>query len=131
MFNLFKQKTATVFNKKYQQIHAKFVRELANYSDYIVTDINEATETFEAISQKIAALDFDQIAVEITPSNAVKFIIKLDDQLLISIIKPFGTVEDLGNEDVIFNFYKDRELLISDISNIDALAKGIKDFIDM
>lgn len=119
------------FNANFQQIQNKFERELAKYSNYISSDIEEAQRSFSEISKSISKINYEKIALEITPSNAVKFTIILNDTSILSVTKPFDKIDDLNENEVVFNLYKNRELLVSDATKVDELVKGINSYVQM
>lgn len=132
IFHQINEETNTIdfnFNSNFQNIQNKFDKEFARYSDYIRTDKDEAKKSFVNVSKFISNIDYERIALEITPSNAVKFTMILIEEVILSIVKPFDKVNGLEENEVIFNLYKNKELLVSDAAKVDELVRGINIYI--
>ncbi len=119
------------YNAKFQNIQKKFEIEFSKYSNYILSDKVKARQTFNNISQHIYNIVYEKIVLEITPSNAVKFTLILNETTILAITKPFENLDSLGENEVVFNLYRDRELLISDAMKINELVKGINNYANM
>ena len=119
------------FNSNFHQIQNKFEKEYTKNSNYISSDKEEAQKSFTEISKSISKINYKKLALEITPSNAVKFTIILNEMVILSITKPFDKIDDLNENEVVFNLYKNRELLLSDATKIDELVKGINSYVHL
>ena len=117
------------YNANFQQLQNKFEIEYLKYSHYISTDKSEAKEIFRKISKHISDINFNKIAIELTPSNAIKFTIILNNKLTLTISKPFGEMEDLEENQVVFSLYNNKELMVSDAAKINELVKGINSYV--
>jgi hypothetical protein len=109
----------------YKKIKTKTELEFKKHKTYISTDIEKAKKITENIIEQLSFLTFEDISVELTPSNAVKFKILLDDDQLITITKPFEDLIDLKENEVVFNFYIKRHRILSDVKDIIQLVQGI------
>jgi hypothetical protein len=116
---------------KFQNINNKFEMEIERYSNYLNLDLYDIRYSYNNMWKFISKIDYEKIALEITPSNAVKFTIILKNEIILSITKPFDKIEDLDENEVVFNLYLNRELLVSDTSKIDELVKRVNSYVKM
>lgn len=119
---------ATV-TSNYETITLKVEKEFFKYSSYVKIDIDEAKRIASDLSHEVAKINFKDIAVEFTPTNSIKYKIVLEEGKLLIINKPFSDIEGLQKDQVIFSVIVNRELIISDTSNLSTLVQGINEYI--
>lgn len=112
------------FEANVDKIQNRYSLEFKKYKHYISTDLVEAKKTFDLISDQLARIDFNDILVELSPLNSVKFKIKLDDEKMLIVTKPFHEISEMGDNDVLYSFFIKRERIISDTIRINDLADG-------
>lgn len=105
-------------------MRSKFEKEFSSCGHYIKTDVADAKAQVESLIKEIAKLNFADIALELSQTNAIIFKIALDDELLMVITKPFFEIEDLKLNEVIFGLFRNREMLYSDSTEIEKLVDG-------
>ncbi|GAB4000106.1 hypothetical protein GCM10028807_52070 [Spirosoma daeguense] len=109
---------------KVVSLREKINVEVKRYAHYLAIDEEAIKEMTDELSTIIATLNYNKIIVEVTPSSAIKFKIKLDERRQINITKPLASSE-LNKEDVVFSIFNGKTLLISDVKNIYVLVQGI------
>jgi len=107
-----------------------FDAEIKKFGFYILADNTIAIYLFKKIATEAAKINFTDSSVELTPTNSFKIKLLLPDNKLLVITKPFGEVDDLGPEEVIFGIFQGKRCLISDAKNIVDLVKGINEYLD-
>lgn len=112
----------------FQIISKKIETEFSNYSNNIWVDIKEAKLESKLLAKKISKINFNKIAVELTPSNAIKFTLTFKDNKLLMLTSPFDEIEGMSKGEVLFSFFIDRKLILSDTINIDDLVSGINNY---
>jgi hypothetical protein len=84
---------------------------------------------FQQLAVKIAELPFEKSAVEITSSDSIKISMAFSDNLLLILSKPFETLEDVSENDIIFSLFKNREMIASNVSKTTDFVEGFKRFL--
>lgn len=110
-------------------ISSKIDNEFLKYSKYIDKSIVEAREQTNTVTKEIALMKFNQVSVELTPSNTIKFTLIFDDRKMLMITYPFGKMEGIPNGNVLFSFFIDRKLIVSNTSNLSDLVTGINNYL--
>lgn len=107
------------------KIKTKVEKEFAKNSSYITSDLKKAYLITETLIEHLSSISFKDISLELTPSNAIKFKIILNNEQLITITKPFENLVDVNDNEVIFNFYLNNQRILSDVKDITELVYGI------
>ncbi|SRR6266542_712469 len=107
-------------------IKEKLKKEFQKNQKYLKIPFHEAKQISNEIINKISEINFDDVAVEISPLNSLKLNIRTDQETLITIIKPFKELVDLKKDEVIFNIYINDECIISNAENLYELVDNIK-----
>lgn len=84
---------------------------------------------FKKLAVEISELPFEKAAVEITSSNSIKISMAFLDNLLLILSKPFETLEDVSEKDIIFSLFKNREMIASNVSKTTDFVEGFKRFL--
>lgn len=80
----------------------------------------EIKKQLDEIYKIISELNYKELREEILSMNTIKFIIILNDEITLSIIK------QIYENEIIFNLYKNKECIASDTAKIDELINAIK-----
>lgn len=118
-------------NSRFNILKNKIDAELNQYSSYIEIDIQRAKSNMFDLAEKLADIPFQKVSVEITPSNAVKFKMILDESKLLIINKPFEELLDLSNDEIIFSIFVNRELIISNAGTTFNVVEAIQKYMSM
>lgn len=110
-----------------KSVKEKFKKEFTAHKEYISIPLVKAKEISNNIIEIISEIKFNDVVVEISPLNSVKFKIEIDEETLITIIKPFEQPLDLEEDEIIFHIYINNECIISDAKNIYDLVNSIKE----
>lgn len=121
----------TYYEDNLKIITDRFEREFVKYASSIALNETEAKKIFKKTSRLVANINFKAIAVEISPLNAVKFSVILDDRKELYITKSFSSLPDLNDGGVVFSLFVDQKLIISDAAKLDSLVQGINKYISM
>ena len=117
------------FDKNLKMIQNRFAVEFDKYSHYITTDKSDAKKQIELISNELAKINFENILVELSPLNSVKFKVKLDSEKMLIITRPFVEISEMDNDDVIFSYFINRECIISDAIKLTKLVEGFSKYL--
>jgi len=112
-------------------------KQVENFITWRIPFMNERLAKEEELKDKrvdnllkqIHQIPFVKLLVEMIDLNTVKFTLVLNESLILSVIKPFNKTENVQDDDVIFNLYRSKELLVSDVTKIDDLVKAVKDML--
>lgn len=118
-------------SSKFNILKNKIDNEMLQYNRYVEIDREKAIQNMYELARKLSDVPFQDVAVEITPSNAVKFKMMLDDRKLLIINKPFEELMDLSNDEVIFSIFINRELIISNAGTTFNVVQAIKNYMSM
>ena len=106
-------------------LKTKFETEFSKYSHYIVSDNDLAKRKCERLFEKIAKLNFKSVAVELTPSNTIKFIVLFEGERMFMIHCPFESTDEIKEDEAVWSFFIKKELIVSDKQDIDGLVHSI------
>lgn len=109
-------------------ICAKLDSEFKKYSHYIEKDVSKARAEAEMVAREISSIKFDKVSVELTPSNTVKFTLKFDERKMLMLTYPFDKIEGVIEGEVLFSFFIDRTMILSDSLNLKDLVLGINNY---
>lgn len=100
-------------------------KEWTKNSHYITSDLEEARKQIQAVSKEFARIKFDAMCLELTPSNAIKFILTFNKNMMLMVTSPFDKIEELDEDGVVFSLFEDRELVVSDAQKLNVLVDGV------
>lgn len=86
---------------------------------------------FEKLALDISELPFIKSDVEITSSDSIKVSMTFSDDILLIISKPFDSLEDVSEEDIVFSVFKNRKRLASDVAKTKTFVEGFKRFLSV
>ena len=87
--------------------------------------------TFENTAMLLAELPFTNAAVESTNSKSIRFSFVFPNNKLLLISKTLETLEDLEENEIIFSFFINRELIISNAAKISVFVEGFKQLLSL
>ncbi len=97
----------------------------------LIENSSEVEKTFELMSEELKKIYFKESVVEITPSSSLKFTLLIDDTRMVMVSKSFETFEDQPLGDfVIFSFFIDRKLIVSNAIELKAFVKGLNKYLN-
>ena len=108
-----------------------FSKELSNYHHYLTISEDEARVVFKNTAALISELPFEKGTVELTPSNSITFTVQFPKKHLLIISRPFHDVEDLKENEIIFSFFVDRELILSNAAVTSTFVEEFKEFLTL
>jgi hypothetical protein len=130
--NILQEELPVYFDKNLQKIRNSFSKELTIKKGLLKDSINSFKETFDRISKFIAELDFEFENVEITNQSGIKFSLLFPENKLLLISKSvYPERIDFNSDEVIFSFFINRKLIVSDVSEFPTLTKGFKKYLTM
>ncbi len=115
--NISSNEALCVFNN-ISLIFPKIEKEFKLHKDYIKVDTDIAKAKILETVLQISRIPFEEIAIELTPSNAIKFTIQLKKNQYLIISLPFHSLDDIAENEVIFSLFIDNELTMSNSSHI-------------
>jgi hypothetical protein len=118
----------TYFDANIQLINTKFDKEYLKYSNYISSDKAEALNKVKELSTEIANVKFENIVVELSPLNTVKFKIKIDSSKMLIITSPFNPSKDM-QDNVFFSLLIDGEIVVTEVLNLTSLLDGFNKYV--
>ncbi len=117
-------KGQNILNERYGELIEKINLEFIEYGNTIFEEPKDFLILSKSIAIKISEINFQKSAVELTPSRAIKFKLKLNDDLILTIIKPFIKPVDIGKDDLIYTLKYKKELLLSNATKIENIIEG-------
>lgn len=118
----------TYFDANIQLIKTKFDKEYLKYSNYISSDKEQALIKVKELSKEIANVKFENIVVELSPLNTVKFKIKVDSSKMLIITSPFNPSKDM-QDNVFFSLLIDGDIVITEVLNLTSLLDGFNKYV--
>ena len=89
-------------------------------------NINDKDETLDTLIKQLAKINYEDVEIEITPLNSIKFVFKLKKpNHYIRITKPLEKYEKLNAEDVITSLIINDECVLNDVLPITKVIEGI------
>ena len=111
----------------YTRLQIEFEKEL-NAHD--IFDSSSVTAAFELIANELCTLPFTDSLIEIVPFQSIKFTLLFESGKMIMVSKSIEELEGQPSADiVVFSFFINRALIVSDVSEIKVLAKGLKEYL--
>lgn len=97
----------------------------------IKISINKINNIFQEMALLLAELPFEKSSVEITSSESLRFSMAFADNILLIISKPFETIEDMSEDEVVFSLFKERKMITSNVSKTKEVVEGFKNFLSL
>jgi hypothetical protein len=114
------------YNKNQKILKTSFDKELMKFNkDY--KDI--AITTFNQTSPRISELQFKKGVLEVTQSQSIKYTLIFDSNLVLMLSKPFKELESVRKNEIIFSVFRNKELILSNVSEISTFIEGFKKFL--
>ena len=127
--NLEKEFLPEYFQHNKQILTESFLKESKKYSSYIAGRESLANEVFNNLSNYIAELKYDSSYVELTDSNTLKLILSFPDNKIVMISQ--SLISDEPNEEVIYSFFINRELIASDVATLQYFTQNFKKYLSL
>lgn len=112
---------------KISLLREKIKAEMLCYPQYLPEDRAHILDLTNELSTVVASMEYEKVAVELTPSSTLKFKFTLSEGKRLIITKPLDS-DDLSREEVVFSIFFNKDLLVSDVKNINELVQGINEF---
>jgi exonuclease VII large subunit len=103
--------------------------ELKKYKNYISSDYQEALQKIENAKKIIVNINYLDILVELSPTNAIIFKILLKKGVFLFITLPFGEVIDLEENEVVYSLFENRNLIVSNAKLLPEIIQGAVEYI--
>lgn len=118
--------------KNFNSLIASFEKELKKHSDYISVDQSLAYTIFKKTALTLSELPFCDSAVELTNQSGVKFILGFPNDKLLMVSKYFSEKGvPLEDNEIVFSLFFSRELIASNVAEIESFTEGVKEFLAM
>ena len=117
------------YSKNFQVLKSLFDKEYQKGK--ALQDASVIKTKFYETASFLSELPFERAAVEIPGSSSIRFTLKFNDDKLLLISKALESVEDLQEDEIIFSFFINRELIISNAASISTFVEGFKELLDM
>lgn len=116
--------------KRELYINREFKKEFSKYAHYISGDISTILETVFFLNKKISSIDYKKIGIELSPLNSIKYKLVVKENRYIVINKPFGQIEDLAIDEILFSYFVNEKCVLSIKKNIYDLIEGLNKFLE-
>lgn len=103
-----------------------FSKELIKPNKFTCSNL-ELGRIFVKAAKFISQLEFQKGTVEITPSNSIKFSLLFEGDRLLVITKPIETLEGLEDDEILFSYFVNRDLILSNAASISEFVDGFKE----
>ncbi|RIV27491.1 hypothetical protein DYU11_04075 [Fibrisoma montanum] len=123
-----KVSSLTLVDPRVKFLKDKVKLELSRYPKYTKDVDKDLSKLVHDLIIAIVPIEFEKVAVEITPNATLKFKLLIDEEKLLIISKPLKDNE-LNADQVIFSIFFNRELVVSDCKNVHELVKGFNNFL--
>lgn len=132
MNDIIQEELPAYFETKLLQIRDSFSKEVLKKEELLKNKKEVVNNTFRKVSKFLAELDFQEISIEITKSDSMKFNLLFPQNKLLLITKSlFPATFELNDDEVIFSFFINRKLVISDVSELSAFTDGFKKYLSV
>ncbi|SFF25016.1 hypothetical protein [Spirosoma endophyticum] len=112
---------------KIDALKARIKSEIERYPQYLPEDAENIQDLVNDMAGWIASIEFEKVAIELTPSSTLKFKFLLESDRQLIITKPLDKNE-LAKDEVFFSLFFNKELLVSDVKNVYELVQGLNKF---
>jgi len=119
-----------ILNKKIRELEKLFNLEWQKNKRYIKVDNQGALNSIHKAIKQVSKINYEKILVELSPTNAVifKILLKKENNLLLLLTIPFAQIQDLGEGEVIYSLFENRELIVSNAKLIEDIVEGINEY---
>ena len=117
--------------KNKELLDKAFNKEVVNCDNVVNKKVDDVRTIFNQTSSLISELPFDKATVEITKSEYLKFTFLFSEDKLLLISKPLSPVGDLGENEIIFSYFINRELILSNAAQTSSFVKGFKEYLPL
>ncbi len=115
--------------EKYDLLNNRISKEISSNPSISESDRKKVTKSFKNLLLQISEINYIDFDVEVSILKAIRIKLLLSSNKFLVITKPFGNVEDVDDNEVIFSIFKNRKCLVSDIIDIHKLVKGINEYL--
>lgn len=129
--NLFSTLLPSYYSKNMRLLETSFKKEISKYSHNFTLPNKKVQTIFTEAATIISELPFDKGIVEITASDSIKFTLVFPGNRLLLISKPFEPIDDLREDEIIFSYFVNHELIMSNASEISKFVEGFKEFLSL
>lgn len=121
----------TYFSGNLNKLTESFTKENEKYGHLITMSSEDVKDIFEDIASKLSMLPFEKCNVELTKSQSIKISLLFSGDKLLVITKPLIELDSFDNNNIICNYFINRELIMSDVSNTKSLVEGFNRYLEM
>jgi len=119
------------YSNNFSLLNSAFNEEYNKYSHYISVSKEIAKEKFSETASLLSELPFENASVELTKSNSLKYSLLFANDKLLLVTKPLSPIEELYDNEIVFSFFVNRELLLSNAATTSNFVEGFKEFLSM
>ena len=116
------------FESNFEILQQSYMKEYAKYGHHLTVSAIEAKSIFNELSILFAEFPFEKAIVELTLNNSFKFSFEFHDKLLI-VNKPIFKLVDVGENEIIFSLFINKEFVASNVSKPKPFVEGFKKFL--
>lgn len=115
-------------SKAFDALNTAWQKEYVHNQNYLKGDLKIIQKATMAAIGELARLKFDDVEIEISPRNAVKYMFILPDKKLLIITQSFDDFRDKPKDSVVFSIFQNKELIVSDTKNLYELVSNLNEF---
>lgn len=114
--------------KKNEEILGKITNEYSVRKNFVEISETDFFQLIDILIKYISHLNYQNISVELSPLNEIKFKIVLNEDTLLIITKPFEKLDTYYSK-VFYSVFINKKSVLNDFNEIEELVEGINQFI--
>lgn len=118
------------FGENKKKLQTAFDKEYLKYSHYVTISKGQLDHVFNIVSNLLSDLPFEKCAVQLTPTDSIKFTLGFKEGKILMISKPISE-ESANDKNIIFSLFVKDELIASNVSEIATFVEGFNKFLRM
>jgi hypothetical protein len=117
------------YNKNLRILLTSFNKEIDRYKQH--PNIQKIKKKFDEASLLLSELPFENASVEVSHLESIRFTLQFRGNKLLLVSQTMNSIEDLRENEVIFSFFVNKELLISNAATITTLVEGFQELLTL
>jgi len=97
--------------------------------DWYKKNESKLKSKLDTTANLLAELPFIKSNIELTQSENIKYTLLFPDDKLLLITQSLGSIEDLNDDEILFSFFVNRELIMSNVTETSLLVKGFSGYL--
>ncbi len=114
------------YNENKQKLNILY-QNILRKKDFSTEEIENIEKNFLMLSDNISELNFNDIHLEITNSDIIKFTAVFDINKILILSKDVSDVDT----DIIYSYFINRQLIASDVADISLFTKKFKEYLSL